>query len=86
MPTLKGAEKRMRTSEIKRQKNVATRTRIKSARYLLFKAIKEKSREAADKAYRAYCSILDKAAKVGVISKNTATRRKGRAANQVRAI
>jgi small subunit ribosomal protein S20 len=86
MPTLKSAEKRMRTSENSRQKNVAVRTRIKTARAALFNAIQQKNRDVAEKAYRAYCSLLDKSAKVGVITKNTAVRRKGRAANQVRAI
>ncbi len=86
MPILKSAAKRMRTSELKRQKNVAATTRIKTARARLFAAVAAKNREAAQKAFREYCSILDKAAKVGVITKNTAVRRKGRAANQIRAV
>lgn len=86
MPILKSAEKRMRSSERRRQKNVATRTRIKTARAELFAALEKKDREAATKSYREYCSILDKSAKHGVITKNTASRRKTRAAEKVRAL
>lgn len=84
MPILKSAEKRMRSSERRRQKNVSVRTRVKTARAALFAAVEKKDRDAAAKAYREYCSILDKAAKQGVITKNTASRRKTRAAEKVR--
>ena len=49
-------------------------------------ALEAKDAEAGDVALRTYCSVLDKAAKGGVIKKNTAIRRKTNAANGLRKI
>ena len=86
MPTLKSGWKRMRTSEKSRIKNTNIKTSIKSMRGKLFAAIAAKDKAAGQKLYREYCSLLDKSAKKGVIGKNTATRRKARAADMVRAL
>jgi small subunit ribosomal protein S20 len=86
MPNIKSAKKRLRTSEEAHGRNVQVRTQVKSARRKLFEALDAGEAETADLAYRAYCGILDNAAKKGVIKKNTATRRKGRAADKVRAL
>jgi ribosomal protein S20 len=77
MPTLKSGLKRMQTSE---------KSRIKTVRGKLFAAVAAKDKAAGEKAYREYCSLLDKSAKKGVIPQNTATRRKARAANMTRAL
>ncbi|HEY5621221.1 MAG TPA: 30S ribosomal protein S20, partial [Pontiella sp.] len=58
----------------------------KSARRTMMEALETKDTEAGQSALRAYSSILDKAAKAGVISKNTAVRRKTNAANGLRKI
>jgi len=84
MPNLKSAKKRMRQSEKRRARNAQVRTRIKTARRSLMEALEGKDMEVAEKAYRVYCSVLDKAAKKGVIKKNTAIRRKTNAANGLR--
>ena len=86
MPTLKSGWKRMQTSEKSRVKNTNIKTNIKTVRGKLFAAITAKDKAAAEKAYREYCSLLDKSAKKGVIRKNMATRRKARAADTVRAL
>lgn len=86
MPTLKSALKRMRTSEKSRIKNTNIKTSIKTVRGKLFSAVAAKDKAASEKAYREYCSLLDKSAKKGVIKKNTAARRKARAADMVRAL
>lgn len=70
----KQAAKRVRTSNLRRQKNRAVRSSIKS---------KIKNTIAAEPAKRAELlvesvSTIDKAAKAGVIHKNTAARRKSR--------
>ena len=85
MPTLKSALKRMRTSEKSRVKNANVKTRIKTVRGKMFAAVAAKDKAATDKVYREYCSLLDKSAKKGVIKRNTATRRKARAADMIRA-
>ncbi len=86
MPNIKSAKKRLKTSEEARQRNVAVRTQIKNARRTYFEAIDAKDKSASEEAFKSYCSILDKAQKKGVIVKNTATRRKARAADKLRLV
>lgn len=86
MPTLKSGWKRMRTSEKSRIKNTNIKTNIKTVRGKLFAAVAAKDKAAGEKAYREYCSLLDKSGKKGVIKRNTAARRKARAADMIRAL
>ena len=86
MPTLRSAAKRMRQSARLRVENLNVRTSIKSLRSAMFKAISSKDKAVAVKLYPEYCSLLDKSAKKGVIKRNTAIRRKARAAAQLRAL
>ena len=84
MPNLKSAKKRMRQNVVRYERNVQVRTRVKTARRTMMDALEAKDAEAGETAFRTYCSILDKAAKAGVIKKNTAVRRKTNAANGLR--
>ncbi len=86
MPNLKSAKKRMRQNVVRYDRNVQVRTRIKSARRSMMDALESKDSEAGQVALRSYSSVLDKAAKAGVIKKNTAVRRKTNAANNLRKI
>lgn len=86
MPNLKSAKKRMRQNVIRHDRNVQVRSRIKSARRKMIESLEAKDIEAGQAALRSYSSVLDKAAKVGVIKKNTAIRRKTNAANALRKI
>lgn len=86
MPNLKSAKKRMRQNTVRRDRNMQVRTRIKNARLKMLAALEAKDAEAGQIALRSYSSVLDKAAKVGVIKKNTAVRRKTNAANGLRKI
>lgn len=86
MPNLKSAKKRMRQNVVRYDRNVQVRTRIKGARRAMLDALEAKDTAVGETAFRAYCSILDKAAKSGVIKKNTAIRRKTNAANGLRKI
>lgn len=86
MPNLKSAKKRMRQNEVRHDRNVQVRTRIKNARRAMMEALKANDSEKGAEALRTYSSILDKAAKAGVIKKNTAIRRKTCAANGLRKI
>ncbi|HEY5653497.1 MAG TPA: 30S ribosomal protein S20 [Pontiella sp.] len=86
MPNLKSAKKRMRQDVVRHDRNVQVRTRIKSARRAMMEALEAKDAEAGAKALSSYSSVLDKAAKSGVIKKNTAIRRKTNAANGLRKI
>ena len=86
MPNLKSAKKRMRQNEVRQSRNLQVRTRLKNARRTMMDTLEAKDAEAGDVAFRTYCSVLDKAAKGGVIKKNTAIRRKTNAANNLRKI
>ena len=86
MPNLKSAKKRMRQNVVRHDRNAQVRTRIKNARRVMMEALETKDSEAGAVAFRSYCSVLDKAAKGGVIKKNTAVRRKTNAANGLRKI
>ena len=86
MPNNKTAIKRLRTSKEASVLNLAARTRVKSARRELNEAIAAGDAKVTETAYKTYCSVLDKAAKRGVIKSNTAARRKGRASDKVRAL
>jgi small subunit ribosomal protein S20 len=77
MPHHKSAAKRVITNEKSRQRNVAVRTRMRSA----VKAVRSATtREAALAAYRTAASILDRTVAKGVIRKETASRHKARLA------
>lgn len=79
MPNLKSAKKRMRQNVKRREENLSVKTRVKSARRKFFEAVEEGRQSDADQCFRTYCSVLDKAAKNNVVSRNTAQRRKSRA-------
>ena len=82
MPNIKSAAKRMKTSEKSRLQNKAVKTTVKHVRKRLL--ADDPASEQAQADYRTYCATLDKAAKKGVISRNTAIRRKRRAAERLR--
>jgi small subunit ribosomal protein S20 len=77
MPTHKSAVKRVRTNERARLRNVAARSRMRSAIRSVRVAT---TRAEALEAYRSAASILDRTAASGVIKKGTADRQKARLA------
>ena len=83
MPNIKSAMKRVRTSETARKRNRAVKSRVATARRDVLTECSNRNVEKADQSFRTYCSVLDKAAKRGIIKKNTAIRRKRRAAAQL---
>jgi len=83
MPILKSGFKRMKTSEVSRQKNVSTRSRIHTTRKKFEKAVAEKNKADGKKLFGEFCSILDKAIKFGTMKKNTVNRCKSRAAKKL---
>ncbi len=84
MPNIKSAAKRMRTSEKSRRQNVDAKSRIKHARREVLAQTTGGVQEKAGEVFRRYCSLLDKSVKRGIIKKNTAVRRKRRAAVRLR--
>lgn len=86
MPNIKSAKKRLRLSERQREINRPLRTRIRTTRRAFLESIDAADREQSAERFRQFCSSLDKAAKRGVIKKNTAIRHKTRAAARLRAL
>ncbi|MDD4737070.1 MAG: 30S ribosomal protein S20 [Kiritimatiellae bacterium] len=84
MPNIKSAKKRMLTSEKSRVRNQAEKTKVKHARRSFMESVESQGKEVSAETLKSYCSVLDKAAKKGIIGKNTAVRRKRRAMNRVR--
>lgn len=80
MPTIKSAEKRLRQSEKRRERNKSVRSRIKTrARQIREMDSAEEAREALDEVY----ALLDRAASKGVIHPNKAARKKSQLARHV---
>lgn len=86
MPNLHSAVKRVRVTEKARRKNRASKAEVSTGRRHVFETVSAKDKEKARQAFRDYCSILDIAAKKGVLKKNTAQRRKRRAAFKLAAL
>lgn len=77
MPHHKSAAKRIVTNEKARQRNIAARSRMRTA----VRAVREATtREQAGAALRAATSVLDRTVARGVIKKETANRQKARLA------
>lgn len=73
----------MKTSAEKRELNKSEKTKVSSQRKKLFEAIASGKKAECEEQYRVYSAVLDKAAKKGIISKNTASRRRSRAALRI---
>lgn len=77
MPHHKSAAKRVITNEKRRKRNIAGRSRVRTA----LKAVQSATtRDQALTAYREAASVLDRTAAKGIIKKETADRRKARLA------
>ena len=83
MPHTKSAWKRMRTSEVARLANRAARSTISKAKKAVVAAAAGGDVQKKAQTLRAFFSVVDKAAKKGVITSNTASRKKSRAAKLV---
>ena len=75
MPQIKANIKTMKSDAVKRAANAAVKSQIHGA---IKKAVAAANSENKDEAFRAAVSIIDSAAKKGVIHKNAAARKKSR--------
>jgi small subunit ribosomal protein S20 len=78
MPIKKSAKKALRKSLKRRQRNLIYKKKIKDLVKQFKKLLKENKKEEAKNLLPLIYKALDKAAKVGVIKKNTASRKKSR--------
>ena len=86
MANHKSALKRARQNEIRRVRNKSLKTQTKNVTKSVRQAVNEKSIETARSELDAAKSVIDKAAKKGVIHKNTASRKISRLSRLVETI
>ena len=80
------ALKRARQTETKTTRNRANKSRLRGALRSLKQAIAKGDKDAAQSAYRATVSVVDKGVQKGVLHKNTANRYKARLSARVKAV
>ena len=83
MPITKSAKRAWRKSEKMRTRNLQKMKKIKSLLKEVRNLISQKKIEEAQKLLPRVYKILDKAAKIGLIKKNTASRKKSRIAKAI---
>lgn len=79
-------EKRARQNEKARLRNRTWKSKIKTLKGKLEKAIEDKETEALTSLYNDYVSIVDKAATRKVLHKNNASRKKTRMAHKINSL
>ncbi len=83
MPNLPAAKKSMRKDRKRHEKNRAIESGLKTLIKKLNDLISQKKQPEAAAILREVISALDKAAKTGIIKKNTASRKKSRLSKKV---
>lgn len=83
MPNIKSAKKRLRQNHKRRERNRTVRSEIRTRTKSL---LQTESSDAAETEYRKVASMLDTAARKGIVSKQAAARRKSRLARYVRGL
>ena len=86
MANTKSAMKRIRTNEIRRQRNVAVRSKVRTICKKFEASLTGGDKAVAQEAYRVAVSELDIAAKKGVIPRARASRKASRLAIQLNAM
>ena len=76
MANTKSAAKRARQDVVRHGRNISILTRLKTEQKKLRKALEEKQIDTARLIFKEFCSQLDKAAKRGVIHRNSVDRKK----------
>ena len=84
MANTKSAEKRMRQSAERRERNRAARSTMRTAIKRVRGAAATGDTAAAEEALKSAMQVIDKSAKKGVVHKNTASRTKSRLTKAVR--
>lgn len=86
MATHKSAGKRYRQSERRRQRNVATKSHVKTRVKAVLASVTSKDEDKSRKELLRAVKVIDKAASKGVLHKNTASRKISRLTRKVNAL
>lgn len=86
MANTKQSAKRARQAEVRRQRNVALRSRMRTSIKAVLKAIQDGNAEAASTLYKEAVPKIDTMVNKGLVHKNKAARTKSRLNARVRAL
>jgi small subunit ribosomal protein S20 len=86
MANTKSAEKRARQAVAGRERNVAQRSKVRSAVRKVVEAVRAGNKAEAAAALKAAAPVIDSMARKGIIHRNKAARHKSRLAAQVKAL
>lgn len=86
MANTKSAEKRAREAVERRARNVAHRSKVRSAVRKVVAAIRAGNKKDAQSALREASPVIDAMARKGIIHRNKASRHKSRLASQIKAM
>jgi len=86
MANTKSAQKRVRQTETRTERNKTLKTRVRSMRKKVLAAIEAGDKDAASSAAREFSSSVDKALKSNVFHKRTASRLKSNMAKKASAV
>lgn len=78
MPNIKSASKRVKISEIRRMRNMAAKSRLKTATRKFKEAVEAGKKDQAQPALKELLALLDKAAGKKLIHKNAVDRKKSK--------
>ncbi len=78
MANIKSAAKRVKVSEVRRMRNMAAKSRLKTATRKYKEAVEAGNKELAEPLLKDLLSLLDKAAGKNLIHKNAANRKKSK--------
>jgi small subunit ribosomal protein S20 len=82
MPIIKSAKKALRQSKKRRSRNIQKKKKVKNLLKDFNNLISQNKKEEAKKILPQVYKFIDKAAKTGLIKKNTASRKKSRLAKR----
>ena len=86
MANTKSAEKRAREAVERRARNVAHRSKVRSAVRKVVEAVRAGKKAEAAAALKDAAPVIDAMARKGIIHKNKAARHKSRLASQIKAL
>lgn len=83
MPNSRSAEKRMRADAKRRLRNLEAKSKLKTLVRQFNQSIEEKKADQAKKIYPQLTRLLDQSAKINILHRNTASRKKSRLAQRL---
>ncbi len=86
MPNIQSAKKRLKQSIVRRERNRAAKSEIRTEYKKVLAAVKQGNAEQADAELRTVATVVDKAAAKKIIHRNAAARIKSRLSAKVKAV